>query len=42
VNRELEKSNKRFSFECIPYRRERNVIVKREFMTGERETDRYM
>ena len=38
VKREREKSNKRFSILCIPYRRERDVNVKREFMTCDRET----
>ena len=38
VKREHEKSNKRFSIVCIPYRRERDVNVKREFMTCDRET----
>jgi len=31
MKREREKSNKRFSIVCIPYRRERDVNVKREF-----------
>ena len=38
VKREREKSNKRFSIVCIPYRRERDVNVKRGFMTCDRET----
>jgi len=37
VKREGENSNRRFSFVCIPYRRERDVNVKREFMTCDRE-----
>jgi len=38
VKREREKSNKRFFIVCIPYRRERDVNVKREFMTCDRVT----
>ena len=38
VKREREKSNKRFSFVCIPYWREREVNVKCEFMTCDRVT----
>ena len=38
VKRELEKSNKRFSFKCIPYRRERDVNVKRKFISCDRVT----
>ena len=33
VKRDREKPNKRFSIVCFPYRRERDVNVKREFMT---------
>ena len=46
VKHEREKSNKLFSIVSIPFRRERDVGIKREFMPcdvkRERETDRYM